>query len=318
MVTGGAGFLGSHIVDHLKQCKAEVHVPRSQWVDLTDYRKTEEYFMLTRPQYVIHCAGYNGGIEFNRRYGADILFNNSQMAMNVHKAAHRAGVKKVLSIITSCAYPDNGAEVIPESSLWEGLPNETIRGHGLAKRMLQACAEQYHKQYGLDAVTVALTNLYGPRDTFNLVRTKVVGAAINKIVTANMKLEFGLNTHGLDFGEVPEFWGTGSSRREFMYVEDAAKAVVQALFKYEDHSQPLNIGIGSDMSIIDLVSTVVETVGYRGQYSWLTDKGDGQMKKLLDTRRMRDLLDVELTPFSDGLSKTIEWYKENKEEADKK
>jgi nucleoside-diphosphate-sugar epimerase len=306
LVTGGAGFLGSHIVDYLKSCGADVHIPRSQWADFTKYDKTLNYFMFNRPEYVIHCAGFNGGIEFNRRYGADILFNNSQMALNIHKAAHKSGVKKIVSVITSCAYPDNGAEVIPESSLWEGLPNDTIRGHGIAKRMLQACSEQYHQQYGLDAVTVALTNLYGPRDTFNLVRTKVVGAVINKLVTAKMT------------GKVPEFWGTGSSRREFMYVEDAAQAVVQALFKYEDHGQPLNIGVGDDMSIKSLVDKTCLEIGYDGYITWLISKGDGQMKKLLDTSRMRDLLDVELTPFSDGLSKTIEWYKENKEEADKR
>lgn len=306
LVTGGAGFLGSHIVDYLKLCKAQVHVPRSKWVDLTDYKKTETYFMITRPEYVIHCAGYNGGIEFNRRFGADILHKNSAMALNIHKAAHKSGVKKIVSVITSCAYPDNGAEVIPESSLWEGLPNETIRGHGIAKRMLQACAEQYHNQYGLDAVTVALTNLMGPRDSFNLVKTKVVGAVIKKIIEAKEN-----NT-------IPEFWGTGKSRREFMYVEDASKAIVHALFKYNDHTQPLNVGIGSDMSILELVNFVVKYVGYDGEIKWLTEKGDGQMKKLLNTDRMRDLLDIELTPFEVGLAKTIEWYKKNKEEADKR
>jgi nucleoside-diphosphate-sugar epimerase len=305
MVTGGGGFLGSHIVDYLKKCKASVHIPRSRWIDFTDYAKTLQYFMVTRPEYVIHCAGFNGGIEFNRRYGADILYNNSTMALNIHKAAHKAGVKKIVSVITSCAYPDNGAEVITESSLWEGLPNETIRGHGIAKRMLQACAEQYHNQHGLDAVTAALTNLFGPRDTFNLVRTKVVGAVINKLLTAKMT------------GEAPEFWGTGASRREFMYVEDAAQALVQALFKYEDHSQPLNIGIGSDMSIKELVDTVADFIGYQKEIKWLTEKGDGQMKKLLNTDRMRDLLDVQLTPFSLGLEKTFHWYKNNKKEADK-
>lgn len=306
LVTGGAGFLGSHIVDYLKMCQAQVHICRSRWVDLTDYNKTEEYFMRVRPEYVIHCAGFNGGIEYNRRFGADILHKNSAMALNIHRAAQKAGTKKVLSIITSCAYPDNGAEVIKEETLWEGLPNGTIRGHGIAKRMLQACAEQYHQQYGLDAVTVGVTNLYGPRDTFNLVRTKVVGAVINKVLSAKMT------------GEVPEFWGTGSSRREFMYVEDAAEAIVQALFKYEDHSQPLNIGIGSDMSIKELVDMVVEEIEYSGEVKWLTEKGDGQMKKLLDTSRMRELLDVKLVPFDIGLRKTVEWYKINKQEADKR
>lgn len=302
VVTGGTGFLGSHIVDYLKKCGAEVHIPLHKFTDLTDYNKTVSYFQRVCPEYVIHCAGHNGGIEFNRRYGADILYDNTAMAINVHKACYRVGVKKVVSIVTSCAYPDNGAEEIHESTLWDGLPNETVRGHGIAKRMLQACAEQYSK-YGLEAVTLALTNLYGPRDTFNLVRTKVVGAVIRKILEAK------------ETGVEPEFWGTGASKREFMYAPDAAVAVVQALFKYDDPSQPLNIGTGSDMSIQDLVYEVCFKLGYEGDVRWLTEKGDGQMKKLLDTSRMREILDVELTPFNIGLTETIEWYKQNRRKA---
>ena len=209
--------------------------------------------------------------------------------------------------MTSCAYPDTGMEVLKEEDFWNGLPNETIRAHGIAKRILQAASEAYNKQYELNSVSVCVTNLYGPNDTFNLVRTKVVGALIRKFVEAKTEEE-----------EQVECWGTGDPMREFMYVDDAAEAIIQALQKYEDHSQPLNIGTGKDISIKELVEYITKSIGYQGDVSWNTDKPDGQLKKLLDTTRMQEYIDITPIDIEDGIKETVEWYIGHKKYADSK
>ena len=229
------------------------------------------------------------------------------MGLNIHNACTFSGVKKIVSIMTSCAYPDTGMEVLEEDTFWNGLPNKTIRAHGIAKRILQTASEAYKDQYELDAVTVCITNLYGPYDTFNLVRTKVVGALIRKFVEAVIEEK-----------DTVECWGTGAPMREFMYVADAAEAVVQSLKNYNDETKPLNIGTGKDISIKELVEGIVEVTGYKGEVFWNTDKPDGQLKKLLSTGRMKEFVDLEPTDFKDGLKQTISWYTENKQEADAK
>ena len=170
--------------------------------------------------------------------------------------------------------------------------------------MLQACAEQYNKQYGLNAVCAAVTNLYGPGDTFNLTRTKVVGAVIRKVVEAHQ------------FNNPVEFWGTGAPLRQFMYVVDAANAIVEALVKYDDPTKPLNIGVHSEFTIKELVKEVISCVGYDGVVTWDKSKGDGQMRKMLDVEHMKEILDVEITCFADGIRQTVEWYIANKKLAD--
>lgn len=307
LVTGGRGFLGSHVVDLLHKREAwATSTPRSMF-DLTNYDRTKELFHWCSPDYVIHCAGYNGGIEFNRREPATIFEKNTLMAINIHKACVEFGVKKIVSVMTSCAYPDTGMEVLNEEDFWNGQPNESVRAHGIAKRLLQTCAEAYTIQHGLHSVTTCITNLYGPRDTYDLVRTKVVGAIIRKVVEAKQEARKHI-----------ECWGTGKPLREFMYVEDAAEALIQSLEKYEDYGEPLNIGSSEEISIKELVDNIVEIIDYKGKTRWLTAKGDGQMKKLLDTQKMREVLDVNITPLQEGLIKTIAWYKANKELADSK
>ena len=238
-------------------------------------------------------------------YLADILYSNTVMGLNIHHACEYLGVKKVVSIMTSCAFPDTGMEILKEETFWDGLPNKTIRAHGIAKRILNAATQAYNDQYNLNAVTVCVTNLYGPNDTFNLVRTKVVGALIRKFVEAK-----------LEENDQVECWGTGAPMREFMYVEDAAEAVVQALEKYEDVDTPLNIGTGTDISIKQLVDYIVKATNYKGEVFWNTEKPDGQMKKLLDTTRMKEILDVTPIEVEEGVKRTVQWYMENKEEAD--
>ena len=307
LVTGGNGFFGKAICNVIRDRGAEAITFSRNQTNLNDLQAFIEFLEDTRPDYCIHAAGYNGGIEFNRMFPANILYSNTVMGLNVHHACEYMEVKKVLSITTSCAYPDTGMEVLKEEDFWNGLPNKTIRSHGIAKRVLQTASEAYHEQYDLNAVTVCVTNLYGPNDTFNLVRTKVVGALIRKFVEAVQDEE-----------DSVECWGTGAPMREFMYVNDAAEAVIQALEKYEDHSQPLNIGTGSDISIKQLVEHIVDITGFSGEVDWNTDKPDGQMKKLLSVDRMKELIDIAPKPVKEGLEETIRWYIENKEEADAK
>ena len=184
LVTGGTGFLGSAICKNIED-KGGIAIPlKSEEVNLLNLESIIQFMAASKPDYCIHAAGYNGGIEFNRMYPADIFYSNTIMGLNLHHACQYMNVKKVLSIMTSCAYPDTGMEFLKEETFWEGLPNKTIRAHGIAKRTLQTAAESYNEQYELNAVTVCVTNLYGPKDTFNLVRTKVVGALIRKFVEA--------------------------------------------------------------------------------------------------------------------------------------
>lgn len=304
IVTGGMGFLGSFICENLES-KGAIAIPvKSQEVNILNPESLIQFMAACKPDYCIHAAGYNGGIEFNRMYPADIFYANTIMGLNVHYACQYIGIKKLLSIMTSCAYPDTGMEVLKEETFWEGSPNKTIRAHGIAKRTLQTASEAYNDQYELNAATVCVTNLYGPKDTFNLVRTKVVGALIRKFVEA------------LDNNESVECWGTGSPMREFMYVEDAAEAIVQALQRYDDSTQPLNIGTGQDISIKELVEYIIKATEFKGSVNWNTDKPDGQMKKLLDVTRMSNYVDIKPTNIEEGIKKTVDWYRGNKKYAD--
>jgi GDP-L-fucose synthase len=306
-VTGGKSpFLGKNIREVLSRKNCVVFDCPHSICDLTRLDHTLRYFTLSRPDYVIHCAGFNGGIIYNRNFPADIFYKNTLMALNVLEASHQLNVKKILSIMTSCAYPD-GLDVLNENDLWKGKPHTSIECHGLAKRNLDAFSRFCNKQYGLNAITAVLTNLYGPGDTFSE-RGKVVSMLIRKIVTAKQESLSNVNV-----------LGTGVARREFMYVEDAADAVVRALEIYGDTELPINIGTGSDISIRDLVGKIVNIVGYEGQIIWDATAGDGQIKKLLDVDKMKNILKYDPpTNFDEGLRKTVEWYRENKEYADKR
>ena len=305
VVTGGEGFLGTALCKKITEKGATPVVLKHKETNLHDLQAVIHFLTAIKPDFCIHAAGYNGGIEFNRMYPADILYSNTVMGLNIHHACEYIGVKKILSIMTSCAYPDTGMDLLKEVTFWDGLPNITIRAHGIAKRILQTASEAYNNQYELNASTVCVTNLYGPNDTFDLVRTKVVGALIRKFVEAKIEEE-----------DVVECWGTGNPMREFMYVEDAAEAIVQALQKYDDCSQPLNIGTGKDISIKKLVEYIVSAVNYEGEIFWNLEKPDGQMKKLLDTSRMKEYVDITSLDVESGIKKTVEWYSINKDKAD--
>lgn len=299
LVLGGTGFLGSHIVDHLNQLGHDVQYCGTQCVDLTDREEALEFIVhFARYRCVINCAAVQGGIGFNREHPVEILDKNVRIGSNVMAAAHEAQSPKVINILASCSYPD-GKDLLREEEYLSGRPHESVAYHGMAKRAIYELGKAYHKQHGMNVVSLCLTNLYGPRANFHPEHSKVVEATIRKLVTAQKE----------NLPEV-EFWGTGAPLREFLFVKDAANLVVQSANKYSGNDLLLNIGSGEEITIYDLVMTVKKLVGYEGKIKWLTEKGDGQMRKLLDSYRMKKLLDVKLTSLEDGLQETIEWYNE--------
>lgn len=304
-VTGGAGFVGSHIVDRLNQLGALPLVPRRAEYDFTRPDAAERWFQDNPTDIVIHGAAYYGGIWINQLYPAKIYYENLVMGAHLMEAARVAGVDKFVGIGTACSYPGYLEGELKESNLWDGPPHETVRNYGLTKKMMAVQGWAYKKQYDFNSIHLILTNLYGPRDTFNPDRSHVVSALIRKWVEAWQ-------------AKAPqvEVWGTGRPIREFLYVEDCVEGILLAAEKYND-TEPLNIGTGVGTSIRELAETINDVVGFEGEMVWNTSKPDGQMLKVLDVTRMKAELGwLPPTSLRDGLKKTIDWYIENKEAAD--
>jgi GDP-L-fucose synthase len=307
LITGGAGFLGSHIVDRLKNMGGEFFTPRQKNFDFTRLEAAEDCFTACRPQIVIHCAAYYGGIWINQLYPARIYYENLVMGANLMEAARKHGVEKFVQIGTACSYPGYLENELSENDWWNGLPHETVVNYGMTKKIMAIQAQAYKKQYGLNGIHLILTNLYGPRDTFYPDRSHVAAALVRKFVEAKI-------------GGAPEVevWGTGKPIREFLYVDDCAEAILLAAEKYDDLA-PLNIGTGAGTSIKELAETIKQVTGYRGAIRWNADKPDGQMKKILNVAKMRRVLDWQApTALRPGLEKTVVWYIANKEEADRR
>ena len=305
MVTGGSGFLGRHIVELLSEKDCEIFVPRSKEYNLVFFDQAQQCMESFRPHIVIHGAAFYGGIWINQLYPGRIFYENLVMGAHVMEAARLVGVEKFVGIGTACSYPGYLEGHLKEDNLWDGIPHETVVNYGLTKKMMAIQGWAYKRQYGLDAIHVILTNLYGPCDTFNPDRSHVVAALIRKFVEAKQA----------GSPEV-EVWGTGKPVREFLYVEDCAEAIVRAAEVYDDVS-PLNIGCGEGTSIRELVDIVKELAGFEGQVIWNADKPDGQMVKVLDVTKMKQVLQWSPpTSIRDGLQKTIAWYVANKVMAD--
>lgn len=305
LITGGSGFLGSFIVEKLQAAGAEVIVPRSKQFNFVYFENAQRCMSQFKPEIVIHSAAYYGGIWINQMYPGRIYFENLVMGANVMEAARLAGAKKFIGIGTACSYPGYLENTLKEENLWDGIPHETVVNYGLTKKMMAIQGWAYKKQYGLSSIHLILTNLYGPRDTYNIKRAHVVSALIRKFVEA----------HQQENPDV-EVWGTGKPIREFLYIEDCADAIVKAAEAYDDIT-PMNIGTGIGTSIRTLAETINEVVGYKGKMVWNTEKPDGQMVKILDVTRMKEHLRWQPpTPLKEGLRKTIEWYIANKQTAD--
>lgn len=298
LLTGGAGFLGSHIVELLERRginRNRICIPRSRDLDLRCWENCVQ--SVKGRDVVIHLAGKVGGIGFNQKYPAELFYDNAIMGIQLIEAARQEGVEKCVVIGTVCAYPKFTPVPFHEEDLWNGYPEETNAPYGLAKKMLLVQAQAYRQQYGFDAIYLLPVNLYGPRDNFDPDSSHVIPALISKFVEAVKEKR-----------QVVEVWGTGSASREFLYVEDAARAVVLATERY-NKPDPVNIGAGKEISIRELVEIIRRYTGFAGEIHWDTSKPDGQPRRCLVTSRAKEEFGFEAqVSFEEGLKRTIEWY----------
>ncbi len=308
-VTGGAGFLGTHVVRRLESMGASVFVPRQRDYNLTALDACMRCLLEHPCDLLVHSAAYYGGIGINVSEPATLYYRNLVMGANLMEAARLAGVGKFVAIGTACSYPGYLEGHLKEEDLWSGPCHASVVNYGLTKKMMAVQAQAYKKQYGLDSIHLILTNLYGPGDSYNPERSHVVAALVRKYVEAEM-------------AKAPsvEVWGTGKPIREFLYVEDCADAVVLAAERYNDAAIPLNIGTGIGTSIRELSETTHAASGFKGKIAWVTDKPDGAPVKVLDVARMKRVLDgwTPPTDLQSGLAKTVAWYRANKAQADSK
>lgn len=303
LVTGGAGFLGSFVVEKLineRNVDTEnIRIPRSRDLDLRIWENCVE--AVKDMEIVIHLAAKVGGIGFNKKYPATLFYDNAMMGIQLMEAARQEGVGKFVAIGTVCAYPKYTQVPFKEEDLWSGYPEETNAAYGIAKKLLLVQAQAYREQYGFNAIYLLPVNLYGPRDNFDPERSHVVAALTKKMVDAKLNGRNGVVV-----------WGTGKASREFLYVEDAAEGIVLATEKY-DKPDPVNIGAGKEIKISELASLIVELTRYEGKILWDSSKPDGQSRRCLDTSKARTEFGFEArTSFKEGLQKTIEWYEEHR------
>jgi len=301
-VTGGAGFLGSYVLERLERrgCR-EVFVPHIERYDLTRMEDIRRMYAQARPDVVIHLAAVVGGIGANREHPGSFFYQNLMMGVQLIEEARLRGVEKFVAIGTICAYPKFTPVPFKEEDLWSGYPEETNAPYGLAKKMLLVQSQAYRDEYGYNSIFLLPVNLYGPRDNFNPASSHVIPALIKKCVDAR--------DAGMDHIEV---WGTGSASREFIYADDAAEGILLATEKY-DSSEPVNIGAGFEISIRDLTDLIVRLTGFPGKVVWDASQPDGQPRRMLDTGRARERFGFQATTsFEEGLRQTIAWYEKNR------
>jgi GDP-L-fucose synthase len=298
MVTGGGGFLGKAVVRRLEAAGVrDVFVPRSADYDLRTADGVRAALADGRPDVVIHLAAVVGGIGANRENPGRFFYENAAMGVELMEQSRRAGVDKFVQIGTVCSYPKFTPVPFREDDLWNGYPEETNAPYGIAKKMLLVQGQAYRQQYGFNVIHLIPVNLYGPGDNFDPASSHVIPALIKKCVDARDR--------GEDHIEV---WGTGSASREFLYVDDAAEGIVLGTERYDD-ADPVNLGVGREITIRDLVGIIVNVTGFRGGVHWDASKPDGQPRRALDTSRARERFGFEAkTSFEDGLRATVDWY----------
>ncbi len=300
-VTGGAGFLGSFVVEKLWQCGANVFIPLFEEYDLVKLVDIRRMLDHAQPEIIIHLAALVGGIGANRARPAEFFYANLMMGVQLMHAAWQRGVGKFVAIGTICAYPKFTPLPFKEENLWDGYPEETNAPYGLAKKMLLVQAQAYRQQYGFNAIFLLPVNLYGPRDNFDLESSHVIPAIIRKTVEAKQRGE-----------RQVILWGDGSPTREFLYVEDAAEGILLAAECYNG-IEPVNLGSGNEISIRELAEMIAHLTGFEGELVWDTSKPNGQPRRVLDVQRAEQWFGFRAQmPFEEGLRRTINWYLEKK------
>lgn len=300
VVTGGNGFLGSCVVDKLKNKGGNnIFVPRSSKYNLVEMEAVRRLYKDASPDIVIHLAAKVGGIGANRKNPGSFFYDNLMMGAQLMEAGRLFGIEKFVTLGTICSYPKFTPVPFKEENLWNGYPEETNAPYGLAKKMLLVQSQAYRQQYSFNSICLFPVNLYGPRDNFDPESSHVIPALIKKCFDA-------INSNK----ENIEIWGTGKATREFLYVEDCAEAILLASEKY-NKSEPVNIGIGTEISIKDLVQLICRLTGFNGEIIWDTTKPDGQPRRCLDVKRAFNEFGFKATTnLENGLKQTIEWYKE--------
>jgi len=303
VVTGGGGFLGTRVVAELQKHGAEkVFVPRRKDYDLIQYSDVVRLYQDARPDLVIHLAARVGGIGANQQNPGSFFYDNLMMGTQLMELGRQRGLHKFVALGTICAYPKFTPTPFKEEDLWNGYPEETNAPYGLAKKMLLVQSQAYRQQYDFNSIYLLPVNLYGPGDNFDPESSHVIPAMI-------LKLENALRSGQ---GEI-ELWGTGSPTREFLYVDDAAKAIVLASELY-DGSAPVNIGSGREISIRDLAGMVADIMGFKGAFKWNTSRPDGQLRRALDMSRAEKLFGFRAqTTLETGIQKTVEWYRQTRD-----
>jgi GDP-L-fucose synthase len=301
-VTGGAGFLGSWVVELLGPKRpAGIFVPRSADYDLRREADIARMYRDARPDVVVHLAATVGGIGANRRNPGSFFYDNAIMGIQLIEQARLRGIGKFVIIGTVCAYPKFTPVPFREEDLWKGYPEETNAPYGLAKKILLVQAQSYRRQYGMNAIFLLPVNLYGPRDDFEPETSHVIPAIIRKCLEAKARGE-----------ERIVAWGTGAPTREFIYVEDAARGILMATEGY-DKPEPVNIGSGFEISIRELVELIAELTGFEGRIEWDSSEPDGQPRRRLDTSRAREEFGFEAqVDFREGLERTIQWVRQTR------
>lgn len=301
LVTGGAGFLGRHLVARLKErgCK-DIFIPLIEDYDLVNMEAVKRLYADAKPDIVIHLAAKVGGIGANRENPGKFFYDNLMMGVQMMEVGRQVGIEKFVALGTVCAYPKFTPVPFKEENLWNGYPEETNAPYGLAKKILLVQSQAYRQQYGFNSIFLLPVNLYGPGDNFDTASSHVIPALIKKCIDAKSKKP------------TITVWGTGKPTREFLYVEDAAEAIILAAKKY-DKPEPVNIGAGFEISIKDLVMLIVKLTGFKGGIIWDKTKPDGQPRRCLDTNKAFEEFGFKSkTKFEVGLKKTIMWYKSTK------
>jgi len=297
VVTGGTGFLGRHVCDELARAGAKVEPVGRVRYDLRHRAEIHRMLTDTYPDAVVHLAAVVGGISANRAHPGQFLYENAIMGLELLEACRVGGVAKTVVAGTVCAYPKHTPVPFLEDHLWDGYPEETNAPYGLAKKLLLAQAQAYRAEYGMNAIYLLPVNLYGPGDNFDLETSHVIPAMIRKFAEARAA---GAPSVTL--------WGDGSPTREFLYVEDAARAFHLAMERY-DSPEPINLGSGEEIAIADLAAVIAGATGYRGEIIWETTKPNGQPRRCLDTGRARELLEFEPeVGLEEGLARTMAWF----------